>query len=264
MAVISLPTPTARRAAPAGDYSALENALRRAVRGQVRFDAGSRATYSTDASNYRQVPIGVVCPADVDDAVEAVRICREHDVPVLSRGGGTSLGGECCNVAVVLDWTKYVHGVEFVDAGARTAIILPGTVLDDANAELAHHGLVIGPKPATHSHCTIGGMIGNNSCGATAQWSGTTAQNVARLEVLTCGGITGWQQVAGLAGAHNLQISGHCAPALHLDAAIATANLRRLEYFHDHVRIETLFFDDVTTPGPDGVLRPDLSARGTG
>jgi FAD/FMN-containing dehydrogenase/Fe-S oxidoreductase len=192
MAVTTLPTPTARRTAPAGEYSALEAALGNAVRGEVRFDAGSRAAYSTDASNYRQVPIAVVCPADVDDAVEAVRVCHEHDVPVLSRGGGTSLGGECCNVAVVLDWSKYVHGVESVDVEARTAIILPGTVLDDANKELTKHGLVIGPKPATHSHCTLGGMIGNNSCGATAQWSGATAANVERLEVLSYDGVRMW------------------------------------------------------------------------
>src|SRR3954464_1602200 len=125
MAVISLPTPTARRAAPASDFASLENALRAGVRGEVRFDVGARAAYSTDASNYRQVPIAVVCPVDVDDAVAAVEVCYRHDVPVLNRGGGTSLGGECCNVAVVLDWTKHVHGVESVDPGARTAVILP-------------------------------------------------------------------------------------------------------------------------------------------
>ena len=192
MAVISLPTPTARRAAPAEDFSDLQTALRRAVRGDVRFDAGSRAAYSTDASNYRQVPIAVVCPLDVDDAVAAVQVCHEHDVPVVSRGGGTSLGGQCCNVAVVLDWTKHIYGVESVDPEARTAVILPGTALDDANASLAQYGLVIGPKPATHSHCTIGGMVGNNSCGATAQWSGSTAANVERLEVLTYDGVRMW------------------------------------------------------------------------
>jgi FAD/FMN-containing dehydrogenase/Fe-S oxidoreductase len=192
MAVISLPTPTARRSAPAADYAALEAALRRAVRGEVRFDAGARAAYSTDASNYRQVPIAVVCPADVEDAVAAVKVCHDHDVPLLNRGGGTSLGGECCNVAVVLDWTKHVRGVESVDVAAQTAIILPGTSLDDANAALREHDLVIGPKPATHSHCTIGGMVGNNSCGATAQWSGTTAQNVSRLEILTYDGRRMW------------------------------------------------------------------------
>src|SRR3954452_14318069 len=192
MAVISLPTPTARRSAPTTGYAALEKALKSVVKGDVRFDAGARAAYSTDASNYRQVPIAVVCPVDVDDAVAAVEVCYRHDVPVLNRGGGTSLGGECCNVAVVLDWTKHVHGVESVDPGARTAVILPGTPLDDANAVLAEHDLIIGPKPATHSHCTLGGMVGNNSCGATAQWSGTTAQNVSRLEILTYDGLRMW------------------------------------------------------------------------
>src|SRR4051812_39789893 len=192
MAVISLATPTARRSAPTTDYAALERALKSVVRGDVRFDAGARAAYSTDASNYRQVPIAVVCPVDVDDAVAAVRVCHEHDVPVLNRGGGTSLGGECCNVAVVLDWTKHVHGVESVDRAAKKAVILPGTPLDDANQALAEHDLVIGPRPATHSHCTIGGMVGNNSCGATAQWSGTMARNVSRLEILTYDGLRMW------------------------------------------------------------------------
>jgi FAD/FMN-containing dehydrogenase/Fe-S oxidoreductase len=192
MAVISLPTPTARRGAPVRDVRGLEATLRRAVRGDVRLDAGARAAYSTDASNYRQVPIAVVCPRDVDDAVAAVRVCAEHDVPVVSRGGGTSLGGQCCNVAVVLDFTKYVRGVESVDPDAGTAVVLPGTPLDDANTAFAPHGLTIGPKPATHSHCTIGGMIGNNSCGATAQWAGTMAANVERLEVLTYDGERMW------------------------------------------------------------------------
>ncbi|GAA2374278.1 FAD-binding and (Fe-S)-binding domain-containing protein [Dactylosporangium salmoneum] len=192
MAVISLPTPTARRAAPDRDIAGLEAALRAAVRGDVRFDAGARAAYSTDASNYRQVPIAVVCPRDVEDAVAAVRVCHEFGAPIVCRGGGTSLGGQCCNVAVVLDFTKYVHGVESVDPHARTAVILPGTPLDDANAVFAKDGLIIGPKPATHSHCTIGGMVGNNSCGATAQWSGTTAANVERLEVLTYDGERMW------------------------------------------------------------------------
>jgi FAD/FMN-containing dehydrogenase len=235
MAVISLPTPTARRAAPAGDYSALEAAVRRALRGDVRFDAGSRATYSTDASNYRQVPIAVICPADIDDAVEAVRVCRDHEVPVLSRGGGTSLGGECCNVAVVLDWSKHVHGVESVDVDAQTAIILPGTVLDDANAVLTEHGLVIGPKPATHSHCTIGGMIGNNSCGATAQWSGTTAANVERLEVLTYDGVRMWVGPTSDEEFARIQAEGG----------------RKAEIYHALRNLREKYLEQITTRFPD-------------
>jgi FAD/FMN-containing dehydrogenase len=149
------------------------------VDGEVRFDAGSRGTYSTDASNYRQVPIGVVVPRSVDDAAAAIAVCREHGAPVVSRGGGTSLAGHACNVAVVIDWSKYCHGLVSVDPEARTCVIEPGIVLDELNAQLAPHHLMFGPKPATHDHCTLGGMIGNNSCGATAQAYGKTAAHRA-------------------------------------------------------------------------------------
>ena len=104
------------------DSERLAGDLRAAVRGEVRFDTGSRATYSTDGSNYRQVPIGVVVPASVDDAVRAVAVCHEHDAPVLSRGGGTSLAGQCCNTAVVLDWTKHCDGLVSVDPDRKTAV----------------------------------------------------------------------------------------------------------------------------------------------
>src|SRR5437763_5719402 len=116
------------------DRHGLARELSARVRGEVRFGLGDRALYATDASNYRQVPIGVVVPRDVDDAVEAVAVCREYGAPVLSRGGGTSLAGQCCNVAVVLDWSKCVHHVESVDADRRIAIVQPGAVLDDVNA----------------------------------------------------------------------------------------------------------------------------------
>jgi FAD/FMN-containing dehydrogenase len=144
----------------------LRSALAGRVDGEVRFDAGSRAAYAQDASNYRQVPIGVVVPRTVDAAVAAIAVCREHDAPVLSRGGGTSLAGQCCNEAVVIDWTKYCHRVVSVDPDARTAIVEPGAALDKVNDALAKHGLMVGPKPSTHVSCTIGGMIGNNSCGS--------------------------------------------------------------------------------------------------
>src|SRR5213080_1783918 len=91
------------------DAAGLESALRRHLRGDVRFDAGSRALYSTDGSNYRQVPIGVVLPRDEGDVIHAIQICRDFGAPVLARGGGTSLAGQCCNVAVVLDMTRYMH-----------------------------------------------------------------------------------------------------------------------------------------------------------
>jgi FAD/FMN-containing dehydrogenase/Fe-S oxidoreductase len=143
----------------------LEAALREAVRGDVRFDRGTRGMYSTDASSYRMVPIGVVLPRDRQDVIETVRIAREHGAPILGRGGGTSLAGQCCNNAVVLDFSRYMGGVLEVNPDERWARVEPGCVLDDLRDAVAEHGLTFGPDPATHSRCTLGGMIGNNSCG---------------------------------------------------------------------------------------------------
>src|SRR5258706_5365152 len=166
------------------DADSLHSSLRRYLRGEVRFDTGSRAAYSTDASNYRQVPIGVVVPRDVEDVVAAVRVCHRFGAPMLSRGGGTSLGGQCTNAAVMLDMARYVNEVESVDPVARTAVVQAGIVLAALNRETVPHGLVFGPKPGTHDHCTIGGMLGNNSCGSTPPWAGNTAANALRPEVL--------------------------------------------------------------------------------
>jgi FAD/FMN-containing dehydrogenase len=124
--------------------------LARQVDGEVRFDEGTRAAYAQDASNYRQVPIGVVVPLDAEAAVRAIEVCREHDAPVLSRGGGTSLAGQCCNEAVVIDWTKYCHRLISVDVAGKTAIVQPGAALDKVNDELAPHGLMVGPKPSAN------------------------------------------------------------------------------------------------------------------
>ncbi len=163
---------------------AAETELRRLVDGEVRFDAGSRAAYSTDASNYRQVPIGVVIPRTVEDAVTAMAVCREFGLPVVSRGGGTSLAGQCTNAAVVIDFSKYCNRLVSVDEEARTCVVEPGIVLDDLNDLLAPTGLRFGPEPSTHMNCTLGGMIGNNSCGATAQRTGKVVDNVVSLDVL--------------------------------------------------------------------------------
>jgi FAD/FMN-containing dehydrogenase/Fe-S oxidoreductase len=203
MGPIDVPAPLTRfsaqaRRAPAAGVGAdvgsgrLAADLRDRVDGEVRFDAGTRAAYSTDASNFRQVPIGVVLPRTPDAAVEAVAVAREHGAPVLSRGGGTSLAGQCTNTAVVLDWSKYCTALESVDAGRRRCVVQPGIVLDELNRRLADTGLRYGPEPATHPNCTLGGMIGNNSCGATAQRTGKVVDNVAALEVLLYDGTRLW------------------------------------------------------------------------
>jgi FAD/FMN-containing dehydrogenase/Fe-S oxidoreductase len=177
------------------DAKGLEHEFKRHIEGEVRFDPGSLGLYSVDASNYRQVPIGVVIPRSVDDVITAVRISREYGAPILSRGGGTSLAGQCCNTAVVIDWSKYLNQVLEIDHVHRTARVQPGCILDDLRNQAGCFGLTFGPDPATHNHCTLGGMLGNNSCGAHAQMAGPVVNNVESMDVLLYDGTrmtVGW------------------------------------------------------------------------
>ncbi|MBI5545236.1 MAG: FAD-binding protein, partial [Deltaproteobacteria bacterium] len=173
----------------ARDALALGRELAEVVRGEVRFDDGARGLYATDASNYRQVPIGVVVPRDADDVVAAIAACRRHGAPVLARGGGTSLAGQCCNVAVVLDFSKYMRRIVSVDPANRRAIIEPGVVLDQLRRKAERHHLTFAPDPSTHDHCTLGGMIGNDACGVHSVMGGKTDDNVEELEVVTYDGL---------------------------------------------------------------------------
>ncbi|NYF79377.1 FAD-binding and (Fe-S)-binding domain-containing protein [Granulicella arctica] len=162
----------------------LEKQLRAEVRGEVRFDAGSRALYATDASNYRQVPIGLVVPLDEQDVETTVRICRQFDAPILSRGAGTSLAGQGCNAAVILDFSKYMNKMDAVDPTLRTIRVQPGIVLDRVREAAERFELTFAPDPATHSRCTVGGMIGNNSCGVHGLMGGKTVDNIESLDLL--------------------------------------------------------------------------------
>ncbi|MGC0383364.1 FAD/FMN-containing dehydrogenase/Fe-S oxidoreductase [Streptomyces sp. SAI-129] len=166
----------------------LEAALRRAVRGEVGFDVTSRALTTMDASNYRRVPLGVVAPRDADDVAAVLEVCREHGVPVVARGGGTSIAGQATGTGVVLDFTRHMNRLVGLDPEARTAVVQPGLVLDRLQDAAAPHGLRFGPDPSTHSRCTLGGMIGNNSCGSHSVAWGTTADSVRELSVLTARG----------------------------------------------------------------------------
>lgn len=171
------------------DATALAAELQRAIQGEVRFDDGSRALYATDGSNYRQTPIGVVLPRNVEDVIQTVAACRRHGAPVLARGGGTSLAGQCCNVAVVLDMSKYMNRIIEIDPQKKLARVQPGAILDTLRQAAERHHLTFGPDPATHNHCTLGGMIGNNSCGVHAMMAGRTVDNIAELEILTYDGL---------------------------------------------------------------------------
>ncbi len=158
--------------------------MKREVRGEVRFDRGSRALYATDGSNYRQIPIGLVLPRDEEDVVAAVAACRKFGAPVLPRGAGTSLAGQCCNVAVVLDFTKYMNRILELDTERRFARVQPGLVLDVLRNRAEAYHLTFAPDPSSHNRCTIGGMIGNNSCGAHSLLGGKTVDNVEELRIL--------------------------------------------------------------------------------
>ncbi|MCZ9339919.1 FAD-binding oxidoreductase, partial [Streptomyces sp. TRM76130] len=166
----------------------VRSALRAAVRGEVSFDATARALTTMDASNYRRVPLGVVAPRDADDVAAVLEVCRTRGVPVVARGGGTSIAGQATGTGVVLDFTRHMNRLLSLDPGTRTAVVQPGLVLDRLQEAAAPHGLRFGPDPSTHGRCTLGGMIGNNSCGSHSVAWGTTADNVAALSVLTVRG----------------------------------------------------------------------------
>ncbi len=178
-----------RPLAATADVAALARQLTQHITGEVCFDAGARAAYAADASNYRQIPIGVVIPRNVEDIVTTLNICREHGVPILPRGGGTSQNGQCVNVAIVIDTSKYLNRVLAIDPVTRTARVEPGVVCDTLRDAAEQHALTFGPDPATHSRCTLGGMIGNNSCGAHSVMAGKTVDNIDSLDIITCDGL---------------------------------------------------------------------------
>ncbi len=162
----------------------LESLLKASLRGDVCFDLGSRALYAADSSNYRQLPVGVVLPRDAADVEAALAACRKTGAAVLPRGAGTSLAGQCANVAVVFDYSRYMHGLNSIDPAAKLARVEPGIVLDRLREAAEVHHLTYAPDPATHSRCTLGGMIGNNSCGVHGLLGGKVADNVESLDVV--------------------------------------------------------------------------------
>ncbi len=158
--------------------------LARSIEGEVRFDAGTLAIYATDSSNYRQVPVGVVIPRHEADVAATLALARENSVPILARGAGTSLAGQACNTALVLDFSKYMNRVLALDEERRLATVEPGVVQKHLNLALRTTGLFFAPDPSTSDRCTLGGMIGNNSCGAHSAAYGKTVDNLQSLEVL--------------------------------------------------------------------------------
>jgi FAD/FMN-containing dehydrogenase/Fe-S oxidoreductase len=203
-AVINVPAKTDPRI-PGGVHGSVEidamrlrRALRKAVSGEVRFDPASKALYANDASNFRQVPIGVVIPKNLDDVVATHRVCAEFGAPIVNRGGGTSLSGETVNVAVVIDHSKYLTRIGETDVANARVTAETGAINEHVNVQTGKHGLVFGPDPSSHSRCTIGGNLGNNSCGVHSVQSQLygpgprTSDNTHAMEIVTYGGERFW------------------------------------------------------------------------
>ncbi|HLK40185.1 MAG TPA: FAD-binding and (Fe-S)-binding domain-containing protein, partial [Polyangiaceae bacterium] len=193
-----------RHASTAIDVRGLWAELRRSVEGEVRFDDGARALYAHDASNYRQVPLGVVIPRSKDDVVATFSACRSFGAPIVSRAGGTGLCGQTTNAAVVVDWSRYLNRILDLDPERRTARVEPGVICDEVVHAARPFGLTYGPRPATHDHCCFGGMLANNSCGIYAQMAGKAVDNTEEMEVLLYDGTQmrlGWMDEDSLRAA---------------------------------------------------------------
>lgn len=188
-------------------------------------DDGTLAAYSSDASLYRVPPLAVVRPRDAAEVAAALAACRDHGVPVTARGGGTSVAGNAIGPGVLLDFSRHMNRVLSVDADARVATVQPGVVQAMLQRAVAPHRLRFGPDPSTSSRCTVGGMIGNDACGARSLGYGRTSDNLAGLTLLTAGGDvvrTGYDQAGrpvadGLPEAMAVEL--HAAVAAHLAAA---------------------------------------------
>ena len=200
-----------RRTDAGDDAASLRQRLAATVDGEIGFDSGTRALYTADASIYRRVPVGVVLPRSVDGVVAAVAAAREFDVPVVMRGAGTSVAGQATGTGLVIDTSRYLTRIDAIDLVGRTATVQPGVVLDRLNQAAARHGLTFGPDPATKTRCTVGGMIGNNSCGAHSVAWGTTADNVESLDVLSYRGDRHSIRSAGGHPAVMALVDGHLA-----------------------------------------------------
>lgn len=202
---MTVPDPVLKPATEPIDESrlaTLEIDLRTALRGEVRFGERARTLYATDASPYEIVPYGVVVPADREDLIATVRICARHRVPMLPRGGGTSLAGQTVGRAVVIDVSKYLTRILHLDLEARTVTVEPGVIRDALNAELAPHSLHFTPDVSTTNRASLGGMVANNSAGTRSiKYGKTVDQVVAMTVVLSDGSVVRLDELDGHARA---------------------------------------------------------------
>src|SRR6266849_1022336 len=166
----------------------LERRLKATLLGEVAFDPFTRGRYATDASHYQMTPLGVVLPRSVAEAERAIGLAREEGVTVLARGGGTSQSGQTVNASLVVDCSKYLDRVIELDVAGRRCVVEPGIVLDELNRRLKPHGLWFPVDISTASRATVGGMVGNNSCGSRSLRYGNTRENVLSIDAVMADG----------------------------------------------------------------------------
>src|SRR5215813_9744451 len=166
----------------------LERRLKAEISGDIAFDRFTRGRYATDASHYQVVPLAVVMPRTVAEAERAIALARDEKVSVLARGGGTSQAGQTVNQALVVDCSKHLNHILDLDVAGRRCVVEPGIVLDDLNRQLKSHGLWFPVDISTASRATIGGMTGNNSCGARSLRYGNTRENVLAIDAVLADG----------------------------------------------------------------------------
>ncbi|SDJ01809.1 FAD/FMN-containing dehydrogenase [Frankineae bacterium MT45] len=228
-ATAATPAPQGRRGAQRGsDYTGprpaqLARALRKAGVAEADVNTRRRAEYSSDASNYRIVPGAVVFPRSSEDVEATLDVCRRLGVPLISRGGGTSIAGNAIGRGIVLDFSRHLNQIIEIDPFTRSAVVQPGVILDAITDAAAVHGLRFGPDPSTHARATIGGTLGNNACGARALAYGRSAENVLELDLLTT---AGERFTAGRYGRDGLTSARSAPTALMRDLdGIVAANL---------------------------------------
>lgn len=200
------------RPGPAAEIAgAMQEELSKRLDGEVRFDAVSRMLYSTDASNYQIEPVGVVVPRSTDDVLAAIEVATRFGVPLLPRGGGSSLAGQTVGAALVMDFSKYVSRILDLDVEGRTVTVEPGINVQALNMQLRPTGLMFGPDPASAERATAGGIVGNNSTGSHSILYGMTGDNVLRARAALADGTvlelgpTTPEMMAGLAGRDDSQ-----------------------------------------------------------
>ena len=248
------------------ELAEIAQTLRREVAGEVRLDRYSRALYATDASMYQMEPVGVVLPRSADDVEAAVRTARAHGVPILPRGGGTGLAGQTTNHALVLDFSKYMHEMLEVQPEERWARVQPGIVNNHLTAAVRAHGLMYAPDPVTSARATVGGGIGNNSCGAHSVLYGKTLDHVLEVDVvLSDGSRARFDPAAGVELERRMAL-GTLEGALYREVRrIAYANRDEIERRFPKIlrRVSGYNLDDFTGGAPMNLTRMIGASEGT-